>query len=94
MRGKGLPFALAHRWRSAGLHAAGAQIVHEVAHVKQRPDVGGRKPFAAVAEDVAAFPDDFGGERQVAGDHQIAGCLLYTSPSPRDRTRSRMPSSA
>ena len=26
------------------------------------------------------------------GDHAI--CLLYTSPSPRDRTRSRMPSSA
>ena len=24
----------------------------------------------------------------------IAICLLYTSPSPRDRTRSRMPSSA
>ena len=24
----------------------------------------------------------------------IPGCLLYTSPSPRDRTRSRMPSSA
>ena len=30
--------------------------------------------------------------------HKIKGkvlhCLLYTSPSPRDRTRSRMPSSA
>ena len=25
---------------------------------------------------------------------QNEGCLLYTSPSPRDRTRSRMPSSA
>ena len=25
---------------------------------------------------------------------EILGCLLYTSPSPRDRTRSRMPSSA
>ena len=25
---------------------------------------------------------------------QFWGCLLYTSPSPRDRTRSRMPSSA
>ena len=26
---------------------------------------------------------------------ELAGvCLLYTSPSPRDRTRSRMPSSA
>ena len=32
-----------------------------------------------------------------AGDESSAafsGCLLYTSPSPRDRTRSRMPSSA
>ena len=25
---------------------------------------------------------------------QFKDCLLYTSPSPRDRTRSRMPSSA
>ena len=25
---------------------------------------------------------------------QMYNCLLYTSPSPRDRTRSRMPSSA
>ena len=25
---------------------------------------------------------------------QMIYCLLYTSPSPRDRTRSRMPSSA
>ena len=24
----------------------------------------------------------------------VGACLLYTSPSPRDRTRSRMPSSA
>ena len=27
-------------------------------------------------------------------DWQLSLCLLYTSPSPRDRTRSRMPSSA
>jgi len=26
--------------------------------------------------------------------HWLGTCLLYTSPSPRDRTRSRMPSSA
>ena len=26
--------------------------------------------------------------------YQPGACLLYTSPSPRDRTRSRMPSSA
>ena len=34
----------------------------------------------------------FGGQR-VSGDG-FDTCLLYTSPSPRDRTRSRMPSSA
>ena len=28
------------------------------------------------------------------GHQLLADCLLYTSPSPRDRTRSRMPSSA
>ena len=28
------------------------------------------------------------------GDVKFYRCLLYTSPSPRDRTRSRMPSSA
>ena len=27
-------------------------------------------------------------------DAQVDGCLLYTSPSPRDRQKSRMPSSA
>ena len=33
---------------------------------------------------------------EVAGamQEQVERCLLYTSPSPRDRTRSRMPSSA
>ena len=30
----------------------------------------------------------------VKGEVNVLGCLLYTSPSPRDRTRSRMPSSA
>ena len=29
-----------------------------------------------------------------SGNHTGYSCLLYTSPSPRDRTRSRMPSSA
>ena len=30
----------------------------------------------------------------VSKQHNLYTCLLYTSPSPRDRTRSRMPSSA
>ena len=32
--------------------------------------------------------------RETGHDGVIMLCLLYTSPSPRDRTRSRMPSSA
>ena len=35
-----------------------------------------------------AYPDRY------LKNYQGAPCLLYTSPSPRDRTRSRMPSSA
>ena len=31
---------------------------------------------------------------QPGGQLTTTTCLLYTSPSPRDRTRSRMPSSA
>ena len=35
-----------------------------------------------------------GGERPMRHIIDAGICLLYTSPSPRDRTRSRMPSSA
>ena len=33
-------------------------------------------------------------ERIQDGEVLVNGCLLYTSPSPRDSTSSRMPSSA
>src|SRR5665811_2536709 len=53
-------------------------------------------PGVVAAGDVAEAADWLTGERYV---HAIfpnavtqAPCLLYTSPSPRDRTRSRMPS--
>ena len=35
-----------------------------------------------------------GSQVEVTASAMILDCLLYTSPSPRDRTRSRMPSSA
>ena len=34
------------------------------------------------------------GTAQDAGVTRVGSCLLYTSPSPRDRQKSRMPSSA
>ena len=33
-------------------------------------------------------------EYYIKGAVTVKGCLLYTSPSPRDRQKSRMPSSA
>ena len=46
-----------------------------------------------------AFDWDRRGAPQVRHSHALLGrlhniCLLYTSPSPRDRQKSRMPSSA
>ena len=44
--------------------------------------------------------ESFGGKILFAGSHaeddnsMVVICLLYTSPSPRDKHRSRMPSSA
>ena len=47
-------------------------------------DENGQKATFTVR--LSSQPDD--------GDDNTTNCLLYTSPSPRDRTRSRMPSSA
>ena len=41
--------------------------------------------------DTGRFFDDYVNWQRIT---QYKDCLLYTSPSPRDRTRSRMPSSA
>ena len=45
--------------------------------------------YAQLAKVIADIPAGQAAARERAGT-----CLLYTSPSPRDRTRSRMPSSA
>ena len=54
--------------------------------------------FVDIAHKVAAYQEAHP-EKEIIrlgiGDvTQPLACLLYTSPSPRDRTRSRMPSSA
>ena len=41
-----------------------------------------------------AFTELARAEVPAAGVHLITNCLLYTSPSPRDKRQSRMPSSA
>ena len=63
-------------------------------HPRTRPEhvePVGQPPRWAGLEILAVHdgsPDD------TTGVVEFRACLLYTSPSPRDRTRSRMPSSA
>ena len=54
------------------------------------------KPFSLEAITIdMGLGMDYGGIRQLCRELDVPyTCLLYTSPSPRDRTRSRMPSSA
>ena len=47
----------------------------------------------ALMAEVQELKDGISTHEAEERDHSAA-CLLYTSPSPRDRTRSRMPSSA
>ena len=47
-----------------------------------------------IQDNILAIAGDFGVLKWNNFIQQINFCLLYTSPSPRDRTRSRMPSSA
>ena len=57
-------------------------------------------PFGLTSRQQTAWFDQGGGRqltREFFKDYGIVnflGCLLYTSPSPRDRQKSRMPSSA
>ena len=56
-----------------------------IAHV----DHGKTTLIDAIMKQSGLFRDN-----QAVDERVMDSCLLYTSPSPRDRTRSRMPSSA
>ena len=58
---------------------------------------GAKKPGRTSAKESSASPPPKKSKRKSPPTPSQADdnrCLLYTSPSPRDRTRSRMPSSA
>ena len=73
---------------------------------KQLEEKWGVTPMAAAAPAAAGVAaaaedkDDFtimlvsAGDKKINVIKEVRACLLYTSPSPRDRLLSRMPSSA
>ena len=46
------------------------------------------------SDDLISWKSNLPGSLLSTDEEQITNCLLYTSPSPRDRSVSRMPSSA
>ena len=81
--------ALSSRHRRAVLQAAMAPLLSEARAVL--PDRLAQFP-ALQGRSVYAMDGTYQSESAHYG--RCTPCLLYTSPSPRDRTRSRMPSSA
>ena len=87
--GAGIGGTVGKRFAEGGYHAA----------LCRRSDVDG---LNGMVEDFKAAGLSASGHLLNAVDdgalenviEEVEACLLYTSPSPRDRTRSRMPSSA
>ena len=85
---------------TAGLESGIDAVLVEESDVSKVKELGRIKVAAIVSEEI---PFEVGKEADIVvygkrsegdGTKPIPPCLLYTSPSPRDRTRSRMPSSA
>ena len=63
--------------------------------VKTYSLAGGTDDYVATNAEIATAYEKFNDAENVDLSLLICGpCLLYTSPSPRDRQKSRMPSSA
>ena len=78
--------ALAAAERATDLDCGGETVIADAFYPKDELAVIDQQACAGLQRS-----KDF---RMRQADPRCVACLLYTSPSPRDRTRSRMPSSA
>jgi len=84
------PVAVALSWQEAG--AARLHVVDLDGAREGRP--ANARVIGHLIEALLIPVQVGGGLRDRQSIDRYLDCLLYTSPSPRDRTRSRMPSSA
>ena len=87
--------AQAQKTAEAARQAAAPQSGYSTADLNSRSDVQNALAGAEYrpSQNVTDAANDLK-QWQQNRPGQYQSCLLYTSPSPRDRTRSRMPSSA
>ena len=87
---------LMNEWGGSGFVYAGLNDVKGVdKNARGKYETTNRVHKNHTAEFTVSMPENSGQEKNATGSLLCPyGCLLYTSPSPRDRTRSRMPSSA
>ena len=84
-----------HAWSSATFKLALALSILAVAAAGEGHDHGGTMAFEWGG--IFDTPDNsytWAAQAVGAGEERAYVCLLYTSPSPRDKRQSRMPSSA
>ena len=93
-----LPSTL-QRSRSAVVYIKSEDVAGKVAGVPLDTDAFGLTSVPVIAQsgnyaDTSEIGSELITTDRVLNYMDYSTCLLYTSPSPRDRTRSRMPSSA
>ena len=75
-------------WRQKNSNEKGKIVSYDIENIS--PDMSFLEMMDVLNEQLISE-----GTEPIAFDHDCReGCLLYTSPSPRDRQKSRMPSSA
>ncbi len=78
-----------------GVSSAASDVYKRQGKGRGKPVIGYSFTWKPEKKDANDFSQgQFQDERQKLFNIQHNGCLLYTSPSPRDATLSRMPSSA
>ena len=97
LKGYGKECIIFERSNTLSEHGAGLSLTPNACKILNEIDILDSVREESCSPLDIAWRDDQGNEIKKININEfgeVITCLLYTSPSPRDRTRSRMPSSA
>ena len=80
-------------WSTQGT-ANDTHLWMQISHAGRQTPIAVNKTPVGPSNLPVNMPGKMFGDPQAMTEDEIRACLLYTSPSPRDRQKSRMPSSA